>query len=60
MFPIGLHAHGRHRSGALRHHGQPAEIGHAAVFLAGDETADITGQALLIDGRTLPETARDA
>jgi 3-oxoacyl-[acyl-carrier protein] reductase len=42
----------------LRRLGTVAEIGHAAVFLASDEAAYITGQGLVIDGgQTLPETA---
>jgi 3-oxoacyl-[acyl-carrier protein] reductase len=42
----------------MRRLGTVAEIGHAAVFLASDEAAYITGQGLVIDGgQTLPETA---
>jgi 3-oxoacyl-[acyl-carrier protein] reductase len=41
----------------MRRLGTVAEIGHAAVFLASDEAAYITGQGLVIDGgQTLPET----
>ncbi|MGO8960892.1 MAG: 3-oxoacyl-ACP reductase FabG [Streptosporangiaceae bacterium] len=37
--------------------GSVEEIGHAAVFLASDEAAYITGQALVIDGgQTIPES----
>ena len=44
----------------MRRLGTVAEIGHAAVFLASDEAAYITGQGLVIDGgQTLPETALD-
>ena len=42
----------------MRRLGTVAEIGHAAVFLASDEAAYITGQGLVIDGgQTLPESA---
>ncbi len=38
--------------------GTVSEIGHAALFLATDEAAYITGQALVVDGgQTLPESA---
>ena len=44
----------------MRRLGTVAEIGHAAVFLASDEAAYITGQGIVIDGgQTLPETALD-
>lgn len=37
--------------------GSPQEIGHAALFLASDEAAFITGQSLVVDGgQTLPES----
>jgi len=42
----------------MRRLGTVAEIGYAAVFLASNEAAYITGQGLVIDGgQTLPETA---
>lgn len=38
--------------------GSPADIGHAACFLASDEAAYITGQTLVVDGgQVLPEGA---
>ena len=41
-------------AGAL---GKPADIGHLAVFLATDEAAYITGQAIAVDGgQVLPES----
>lgn len=37
--------------------GSPADIGHLAAFLASDEAAYITGQAIVIDGgQVLPES----
>lgn len=37
--------------------GSVADIGHAAVFLAGDEAGFITGQSIVVDGgQTLPES----
>lgn len=39
----------------LRRVGQPADIAHAALFFAADESGYITGQVLYVDGgRTLP------
>jgi len=35
---------------AVKHLGNPPDIGHAAVFLATDEAAYITGETILIDG----------
>lgn len=36
--------------------GYPKDIGHAAVFLANDESSYITGNSLTIDGgQVLPE-----
>ena len=41
----------------LRRLGTPEEIGHAALFLATDEAAYITGQAIVVDGgQVLPES----
>jgi len=41
-------------AGAL---GAPEDIGYAAAFLASDEAAYITGQALVVDGgQVLPES----
>jgi 3-oxoacyl-[acyl-carrier protein] reductase len=37
--------------------GSVADIGHAALFLATDEAAYITGQTIVVDGgQTLPES----
>jgi NAD(P)-dependent dehydrogenase (short-subunit alcohol dehydrogenase family) len=33
--------------------GEPEDIGRAAVFLAGDDSAWITGQTLVVDGGAL-------
>ncbi|MDP6349599.1 MAG: SDR family oxidoreductase [Chloroflexota bacterium] len=38
---------------AVKHLGDPPDIGHAAVFLATDEAAYITGETILIDGGAL-------
>jgi NAD(P)-dependent dehydrogenase (short-subunit alcohol dehydrogenase family) len=35
---------------ALRHLGQPDEIGYAALYLASDEASFLTGQTIVIDG----------
>jgi 3-oxoacyl-[acyl-carrier protein] reductase len=41
----------------LRRLGSPADIANAALFLASDEAAYITGQTLVVDGgQTLPES----
>jgi enoyl-[acyl-carrier-protein] reductase (NADH) len=34
----------------LRREQTPEDIGHAAVFLASEESRNITGQALMVDG----------
>lgn len=38
---------------ALPRLGQPQDIGHAALYLASDEAAFLTGQVLVLDGGTL-------
>ena len=43
----------------LRRIGQPAEVAHAALFLASDESSFVTGHALVVDGgmtAQLPDT----
>jgi 3-oxoacyl-[acyl-carrier protein] reductase len=41
----------------LRRLGSPADIANAALFLASDEAAYITGQTIIVDGgQTLPES----
>ena len=41
----------------LRRLGTVADIGHAALFLASDEAAYITGQTIVVDGgQVLPES----
>lgn len=35
---------------ALKYLGEPTDVGHAAVFLASDEAAYITGETILVDG----------
>lgn len=48
---------GMARSIPLGKLGSPADIGHLAAFLASDEAAYITGQAIVIDGgQVLPES----
>jgi glucose 1-dehydrogenase len=43
----------RNRGIPMNRHGEPEEIGKAAVFLASDDASYITGENLSVDGGSL-------
>jgi NAD(P)-dependent dehydrogenase (short-subunit alcohol dehydrogenase family) len=44
----------------IRRAGQPLDIAQAALWLASDESSFVTGQAIVVDGGYVVDTARGA
>ena len=45
-----LFADGTERSNPLHRMGEPIEVAHAALWLASDESSDVNGEDIVIDG----------